>query len=527
MTTTRSERLLVWLSVAAIIATIAFWSPGVRAQGVTRLCFAPASPVGNSCQDVTAANPLPIIGSISTTGFPTVQTTGTPISVTTGGVTGTLPTGAVVVATNVGTTNGAYCKLGASATTSDQFIAPNGGWFAFTVGASTQLTCITASSTTTVNMVGGSGLPTGTGGGGGSGGGGAITIASGAVASGAYSSGSVASGAFASGSVASGAFASGSLASGSMAAGSMVDLLTLRGTKAPGTAAANSLLAGCVYTAAGVTLSDGQQAACQFTSTGGILVSVANANPNNQATMANSSPVVIASNQTAIPVSRDATANSTTHGLYSNLLQGDAVISATNGIYSNTLQGNVVLSATNGLFSNLLQGNAVLSATNGLFANQLQGNAVLSATNGAFANILQGNAVLSVSNPSFARSVAGATGGGTISSAIAPATPAGANLKASAGTVLKVFATTIQTTPVYIKLYNASSAPTCGSGTPIARFMVPVAATAANGAGTNIDVGDIGAAFGAGIGYCVTGALADNDTTAITANNTLVNIVWN
>src|SRR6185436_14012124 len=106
-----------------------------------------------------------------TTGFPTIQTTGTPISVTTGGVTGTLPSGAVVVASNVGTTNIAYCKLGASATTSDIPLAPNGGWFAFTVGASTQLTCITSTSTTTVNMVGGSGLPTGSGGGGGSGGG--------------------------------------------------------------------------------------------------------------------------------------------------------------------------------------------------------------------------------------------------------------------------------------------------------------------------------------------------------------------
>lgn len=117
--------------------------------------------------------------SASITGFPTLQSTGTPISVTTGGVTGTLPTGAVVVASNVGATNGAYCKLGASATTSDQLIPPN-SWFAFTVGAATQLTCITSTSTTTVNMVGGSGLPTGSGGGGGGSGGGAVTVADGA-----------------------------------------------------------------------------------------------------------------------------------------------------------------------------------------------------------------------------------------------------------------------------------------------------------------------------------------------------------
>jgi len=132
-----------------------------------------------------------ILGSItaSLAGF-APATTGTPISVTTGGVSGTLPAGAVVVASNVGATNGAYCKLGASATTSDQLIPPN-SWFAFTVGAATQLTCITSTSTTTVNMVGGSGLPTGAGGGAaGSGGGGAITAASGS-----YAAGSIASGA--------------------------------------------------------------------------------------------------------------------------------------------------------------------------------------------------------------------------------------------------------------------------------------------------------------------------------------------
>lgn len=125
-----------------------------------------------------SGNPLPVTGTFSATlsGF-APATTGTPISVTTGGATGNLPAGAVVVATNVGTTNGAYCKLGASATTSDQYIAPNGGWFAFTVGANTQLTCITSSSTTTVNMVGGSGLPTGTGGGGGGSSGGGTSSA--------------------------------------------------------------------------------------------------------------------------------------------------------------------------------------------------------------------------------------------------------------------------------------------------------------------------------------------------------------
>lgn len=44
------------------------------------------------------------------------------------------------------------------------------------------------------------------------------------------------------------------------------------GAKAPGTAAVNSMLAGGLYTAAGVTLTDGQQSALQLTSTGALSV---------------------------------------------------------------------------------------------------------------------------------------------------------------------------------------------------------------------------------------------------------------
>ena len=121
----------------------------------------------------------------------------------------------------------------------------------------------------------------------------------------------------------------------------------------------------------------------------------------------------------------------------------------------------------------------------------------------------------------------GTTGGATVSSAIAPATPTGSSLKAAAGTLYGVQCTTIQSTPVYIKFYNSASAPTPGSGTPVARFMCPAANTAANGAGSNLTIPSVGIAFGTGIGYVVTGALADNDTTSITATNTLVNIEWN
>lgn len=166
------------LGLAFLVLAACSQSPPAVAQSQMRVCI----PIVNtttgflSCQDVTGANPLPITGSFSatTTGF-TPALTGTPISVTTGGVTGTLPVAQpVVVAFNTGATNTAFCKLGASATTSDIAIPP-ASWFAYTVGVATQLTCITSTSTTTVNMVGGSGLPTGAGGGGGGTGSSAIT----------------------------------------------------------------------------------------------------------------------------------------------------------------------------------------------------------------------------------------------------------------------------------------------------------------------------------------------------------------
>jgi hypothetical protein len=133
---------------------------------------------GNCTAPVSSTNPLPVSGAFSATfsGFQPSATgsVGTPITATTAGAAGSLPTGTVVIATNAGATNTAYCQLGSSASTSAQPIAPNSGWFAFTVGSATQLACATSNSTTTVNLLGGSGLPTG-GGGGSTGPGGAPT----------------------------------------------------------------------------------------------------------------------------------------------------------------------------------------------------------------------------------------------------------------------------------------------------------------------------------------------------------------
>ena len=152
-----------------------------HAQSQRNPCFINSN---GGCTSVGTANPLPVNASVSAsiTGF-NQESVLTPFTATTGGVTsGSFTAGKVIVVTNTGTTNTAYCQLGASATTSSQPIAPNNGWFAFTSIAETQVTCATSTSTTDVNVSVGTGLPTGTGGGGGggSGGGGAATIADGA-----------------------------------------------------------------------------------------------------------------------------------------------------------------------------------------------------------------------------------------------------------------------------------------------------------------------------------------------------------
>lgn len=106
---------------------------------------------------------------------------------------------------------------------------------------------------------------------------------------------------------ASGSFLSGAFASGALSAGSQVDLLTMRGTVAAGTAAANALLTGCIYNSTPITLTNGQGSAVQCSANGYPTVLVSNTNANGQAVMASSSPVVIASNQTAIPVTLTST----------------------------------------------------------------------------------------------------------------------------------------------------------------------------------------------------------------------------
>lgn len=93
------------------------------------------------------------------------------------------------------------------------------------------------------------------------------------------------------------------------------------------------------------------------------------------------------------------------------------------------------------------------------------------------------------------------------------------NVKASAGTVTSVTAVNTTATLYYLKLYDKASAPTCGTDTPVQTYPVPASAT---GAGLTVNPVN-GFAFSLGIGFCLTGGIADADT-ASAATGVAINL---
>ena len=94
-------------------------------------------------------------------------------------------------------------------------------------------------------------------------------------------------------------------------------------------------------------------------------------------------------------------------------------------------------------------------------------------------------------------------------------------VKSAGGTVYSVDAFNNGGTIAYVKLYNATTA-TCGSGTPMARYMIPFGATSSGG---GFNVSNInGDAYANGIVMCITTGIADSDTSAPAASTYIVNV---
>jgi hypothetical protein len=112
-----------------------------------------------------------------------------------------------------------------------------------------------------------------------------------------------------------------------------------------------------------------------------------------------------------------------------------------------------------------------------------------------------------------------AGGATTFSAANAAASCMATNIKSSSGMVYGYSVSNSNAAAVWLRLFASGSAPTCGSGTPGKRILVPAGGTVALST-------DLGWVFSGGVGFDVTsGSGADTDTaTVATANSVLVNI---
>lgn len=218
---------------------------------------------------------------------------------------------------------------------------------------------------------------------------------------------------------------------------------------------------------------------------------------------------------------------------------------ATNNALTDMQAGSVQLTANRAVFTNMRNaagteiGTAsvpvqVSVANTGANATPIvstatlnQGGSVLSATNGVYANVLQGNAAISSGNPLFFAQVPLASGGLSIQSAIVANNTTSVAVGTSAPHQLYgIDGYSISSaTPAFIKLYNAAQgSTTCGSGTPVARFMIPASGGTAGSGAIFHDANGI--AFATALSYCITTGIADADTSAPAASTYVVNVSY-
>ncbi|WP_372785036.1 hypothetical protein [Phenylobacterium sp.] len=276
----------------------------------------------------------------------------------------------------------------------------------------------------------------------------------------------------------------------------------LTGTKAPGTAAANSLLAGGVYTSGGITLTTGQQAALQFDSTGHLQVTGGGGGAVTGAASAFSD---------GWDVTQGAKADSawtTGSGSVISLLKAIAGAAIDTTTPSPVKIDQTTVGTTNAVAVAQIGANTVLTG-NGVTGAGSQ-RVTVASDNTPFA-VKVDQTTPGTTNHVDAGLSAAATGGCTLTGIQSAASNNANFVKASAGTLCGGLA--INTTPTlyYLRLYNLTAAPTCSSATGfVATIPVPASAT---GAGTLINLGPFGAAFTTGIAYCITGGGTSTDNT--------------
>ena len=93
-------------------------------------------------------------------------------------------------------------------------------------------------------------------------------------------------------------------------------------------------------------------------------------------------------------------------------------------------------------------------------------------------------------------------------------------VKSAAGRVFRIEVMNTGSGAAYLRLYNKASNPAPASDTPVRRYTIP-----GNTAGAGFVMEYLkGRYFSTGIAYDITGAAGDNDTTALAANQCVINV---
>jgi len=147
-------------------------------------------------------------------------------------------------------------------------------------------------------------------------------------------------------------------------------------------------------------------------------------------------------------------------------------------------------------------------------------------TDGDYATLntdASGRLHVNVGNTATVTQTPATSGGLTIYRLLSAGTTNANSVKASAGQVYGWYITNTNAAARFVKLYNKASAPTVGSDTPVMTLLIP-GGTSGSGAIAAEFVSGI--AFGTGIAIAITGLIADADTTAIGANDVIVNLMY-
>lgn len=95
-------------------------------------------------------------------------------------------------------------------------------------------------------------------------------------------------------------------------------------------------------------------------------------------------------------------------------------------------------------------------------------------------------------------------------------------VKGSAGTLYGIVVVNVNAALRYLKVYDKASGPT-SADTPKLRLPIPAATT---GNGVAFPLPACGVEFTLGIAFRLTTGMADNDATAVTANDAVVNLIY-